>query len=66
MKYTITDLQRDSQDDDACIELLKVCLYPDGIFCAIAKKITTHHKMHSKIRFSLCYKDAPSAEKETS
>lgn len=52
MRYTITDLQRDFPDDNACLDWLVDYLYPEGIYCKIDKKVTPHHRMKTRRSYS--------------
>ena len=52
-KYTIADFNKQFPDDNACLEWLKTCRYPDGIFCKSCGKITNHSKL-SKLPVYSC------------
>jgi transposase-like protein len=52
-KYTINDFNKQFPTDDACLEWLKVYLYPDGISCKYCGKITGHSKL-SKLPVYSC------------
>ena len=52
-KYTIADFNRQFPDDDACLEWLKTCLYPNGILCKSCGKVTNHSKL-SKLPVYSC------------
>jgi len=54
-KYTITNLNKDYPDNDACLERIKNQMYPDGIFCVECGKITKHHKVVSRPSYSCDY-----------
>jgi len=52
-KYTIADFNKQFPNDEACLEWLKTCLYPGGIFCKVCGKITNHSKL-SKLPVYSC------------
>ncbi len=52
MRYTITDLQRDFPDDNACLDWLVDYLYPEGIYCKQCKRVTPHHRMKTRKSYS--------------
>lgn len=52
MKYSISDLQRDFPDDDACLEWLVNWLYPDGITCKLCGVVTKHYKDSGRRSYS--------------
>ncbi|MFC2071406.1 IS1595 family transposase [Chloroflexota bacterium] len=54
-RYTITHLNKDFPNDDACLEWLKNHLYPDGIHCPICDKVTKHHKDTNRPSYSCDY-----------
>lgn len=43
-RYTLMEFDRDFPDDAACLDFLLRELYPNGIFCPLCKKVTTHHR----------------------
>ena len=51
-RYTITQLNRDFPNDDACLEWLENYLYPDGIFCETCGRVTKHYKIASRRSYS--------------
>ena len=54
-RYTVTHLNNDYPNDDACLEWLKNHLYPDGIYCPVCDKVTKHHKVKSRPSYSCDY-----------
>jgi len=51
-RYTISDLNRDFPDDDACLDWLRNYLYPDGIHCKVCQTVTKHHRVASRRSYS--------------
>ena len=51
-KYTITNFNKQFPDDNACLEWLKTCRYPSGIFCKTCGKTTNHSKLTKKPIYS--------------
>jgi len=51
-KYTITNFNKQFPDDNACLEWLKTCRYPNGIFCRTCGKTTNHSKLSKKPIYS--------------
>src|SRR5258708_18465978 len=51
-KYTVKDFRKQFPNDDVCLEWLKDCLYPDGIFCDTCQTVTKHHKVASRKSYS--------------
>lgn len=49
--YTLADLRREFPDDKACLEWLKGCLYPNGIYCEVCQCITKQHLVESRKSF---------------
>lgn len=54
-RYTVTQLNQNFPNNDACLEWLKNHLYPDGIFCPTCNKVTKHHKVASRPSYSCDY-----------
>lgn len=51
-RYTIRDFDRDFPDDDACLDWLRECLYPAGIYCKVCQSVTKHHRVTSRRSYS--------------
>jgi transposase len=54
-KYTIKQFEKDFPNDDACLELLKNHLYPDGIKCEKCGRVTPHHRITKRRCYSCDY-----------
>ena len=50
--YTIRDFEKQFPDDAACLDWLRDCLYPKGIFCKVCQKTTKHHRVTSRRSYS--------------
>lgn len=54
-RNTFKDFEAQFPNDDACLEWLKDCLYPNGIFCQTCDKVTKHHKVAPRKSYSCQY-----------
>ncbi len=46
--YTIKDFDNEFPDDNACLDYLKGIRWPDGIYCPVCQKITTHYRITAR------------------
>jgi len=54
-RFTIADFNKVFPDEAACLEVLKVIVYPDGIKCRKCKKIRPHHRLMNRKAYSCDY-----------
>ena len=54
-RFTFKDFEAMFPDDAACLEWLRLYLYPDGIFCKTCNQIRTHHRVKSRPSYSCDY-----------
>jgi transposase len=51
-RFTFKDFEVMFPNDAACLDWLRVYLYPDGIFCKKCAKLTKHHRVASRPSYS--------------
>jgi len=51
-KYTLREFKKDFPNTETCLEWLKDRLYPDGIFCKVCDKVTSHYLIESRKSYS--------------
>lgn len=50
--YTLKQFHQDFPDDDACLEWLKNNRWPNGIHCKKCDRVTKHHRLTGKPKYS--------------
>lgn len=51
-KYTTRDFDKDFPSDDACLEFLFRCRWPDGVFCQKCQRVTSHYRISGRACYS--------------
>ncbi|HUF52491.1 MAG TPA: IS1595 family transposase [Dehalococcoidia bacterium] len=54
-KFTIKQFNETFPDDDACLEVLKDLIYPEGIICRQCDKVRPHHRLSNRKAYSCDY-----------
>ena len=54
-KFTIQQFNEMFPDDDACLEVLKNMIYPDGVTCRTCSEIRPHHRRMGRKQYSCDY-----------
>ena len=50
--FTLSQFHKLFSDDDACLDVIKMLKYPNGIYCPICKRITKHYKLDKRTAYT--------------
>jgi transposase len=51
-KYMIHHFNADFPDDNACLDVIRDMIYPDGIVCRTCERVTKHHRLNGRKAYS--------------
>ena len=54
-KFTIHQFNEMFPDDDACLEVLKGLIYPEGVECRACNEVRPHHRLTARKAYSCDY-----------
>lgn len=54
-RYALFEFEKDFPDDATCLDYLVKKLYPNGIYCPTCKKVTKHHREHTRPSYACQY-----------
>jgi transposase len=54
-KFTILQFNKTFPNDDACLDVLRDLIYPDGITCRTCKEVRPHHRLTQRKAYSCDY-----------